>query len=116
MAKRRWDVSKNILEQPITGFVIRAHDSGAAGDTFLTFDNTASGLNKYIIPVSNTTAASSSVLKTDYTSSNPTLFRLDHVYRMDEMNGTSSSGSQYGISGENIEWQIAAISDHTPHF
>ena len=27
--------------------------------------------------------------------------------------GTSSVGSQYGISGENIEWQITAISDHT---
>ena len=113
--KRRWDVSKNIVEQDITGFVIKAHDSGAAGDTFLTFDNTSSGLNKYLIPTSSTAGASSSVLKTNYTSSNPTSFRLEHVYRMDEMMGTSSVGSQYGISGENIEWQITAISDHTSH-
>lgn len=115
--KRRWDLSKNIIEQDITGFVIRAHDSGAAGDTFLTFDNTSSGLNKYIIPTSTTTGASSSVSKTGMDiSSNPTSFRLEHIYRMDEMLGTSSSGSLYGISGENIEWQITAISDHTTTF
>ena len=114
--KRRWDVSKNILEQDITGFVIRAHDSGAPGDTFLTFNNALTGLNRYIIPTTSTAAATSSVLKTPYTSSNPTSFKLDHIYRMDEMEGTTSAGSLYGISGEKIDWQIAAISNHTTNF
>ena len=48
---------KIFLNGSITGFIIRAHDSGAPGDTFLTFNNALTGLNDHIIPTASTAAA-----------------------------------------------------------